>query len=254
MADETKRELAPVSMDAGKLLPQNLTEALEVARALAHSGMVPDCYSGKPGAVLAAVQMGAELGLSPMASLRNIAVINGRPSVWGDALKAVVLSQPDLEIFDEDSPSDALKAGRGRCKIKRRGQVPVEVTFSVEDAKKAGLWTKKGPWQDYPGRMLQARARSWAIRDAYADALAGVSIREEAEDTPRGPDNAKPVVGAEVTPSEPKTKRLIEQIRGEPASNLPSDEEQERVFDELAEKTQTGGLFAKAKEEPGADG
>ena len=44
------------------------------------------------------------------------------------------------------------------------------------------LIDKKGPWQQYPYRMLQMRARSWGLRDGFADALKGMQVREEIED------------------------------------------------------------------------
>ena len=52
----------------------------------------------------------------------------------------------------------------------------------MADAKKAGLWTKQGTWSQYPKRMLELRARSYALRGAYADALLGFHAREEVED------------------------------------------------------------------------
>ncbi len=54
--------------------------------------------------------------------------------------------------------------------------------ISKEDAKKAGLWGKAGPWSQYPKRMLQMRARSFALRDKFADALSGLIMAEEAQD------------------------------------------------------------------------
>ena len=55
-------------------------------------------------------------------------------------------------------------------------------TFSYEDAKRAGLWGKQGPWTQYPQRMAQMRARSWAVRDAFPDLLRGISVYEEQQD------------------------------------------------------------------------
>jgi hypothetical protein len=66
----------------------------------------------------------------------------------------------------------------------RRGQPPERRTFSVADAKRAKLWFKAGPWTTYPDRMLQMRARGFAIRDTFPDALRGVIIAEEAQDHP----------------------------------------------------------------------
>ncbi|MGH6729111.1 MAG: hypothetical protein ACREBK_03065, partial [Sphingomicrobium sp.] len=57
--------------------------------------------------------------------------------------------------------------------------------FTVRDAERAGLWmnAKRKPWVHYPKRMLFNRARAFALRDGFADALAGLSITEEVLDT-----------------------------------------------------------------------
>jgi hypothetical protein len=144
--------------------------------------MVPKNYAGNVGAVLVAIQMGAEIGLSPMSAVQNIAVINGRPSLWGDAMLALVLQHRDCMDVIEDDLNDITKAGKATCIVKRRGRSPTTRTFSIEDAKKAGLWTKQGPWQQYPSRMLQMRARGFALRDAFPDALRGIHSAEEASD------------------------------------------------------------------------
>src|ERR1700675_2806847 len=64
--------------------PVNLTEAVALAKLIASSELAPKDYKGKPGNCLIAMQLGAELGVAPMQAIQNIAVINGRPSVWGD--------------------------------------------------------------------------------------------------------------------------------------------------------------------------
>jgi hypothetical protein len=159
------------------LSPRNLAEAMEFAKIIASSDMVPKDYVNKPGNVLVAVQTGAELGLKPMQSLQGISVINGRPGIWGDAMWALVISHPEYE----DSHEEKTDTG---CTItlKRRGRSAVVVTFTMEDAKKAGLAGKQGPWQTAPKRMLQMRARAFAARDLFADALKGIKSIEELRD------------------------------------------------------------------------
>ncbi len=164
------------------LQPKTLGEMLEVCRLLADSQMVPKDFQKNPGNVLVAVQMGAEVGLGAMQAIQNIAVINGRPSIWGDAMKAIVLAHPDcLGIVEMDEKAIG-EAGYAVCTIKRRGAEPYSATFTKEDAEKAGLWTKAGPWQDYPNRMLKMRARSFACRDVFPDALRGLAVAEEQQD------------------------------------------------------------------------
>ncbi|MCZ0962865.1 hypothetical protein [Paracoccus benzoatiresistens] len=166
----------------GILNPTNLAEAMEMAKLLADSSIVPKDFVGKPGNVLVAVQWGAELGLAPLQAMQSIAVINGRPSIWGDAMLALVQGSGVLESIDEVIREDGQIA---TCTIRRRGQAnPVVRQFTMDEAKKAGLVGKAGPWQQYPRRMLQLRARGFALRDAFADVLRGVAIAEEVRDTP----------------------------------------------------------------------
>lgn len=161
------------------LVPRDFQEALEFARLMASSDMVPKDYKGKPANVIVAIQMGLDLGLNPMQSIQNIAVINGRPCLWGDAVLAIVKSRRDCRGVIETYEDVSKKAV---CIVKRQGHPDVERSFSVEDAKTAGLWGKQGPWTSYPKRMLQMRARSFACRDAFPDALRGISTAEEMQD------------------------------------------------------------------------
>lgn len=191
MAKE-KKEVVPgsqalaVTVNSGSgnaLIPKTMEEALKFAEIVSKTGMVPKDYQGNAGNVFVAVQMGLELGLPPLQALQNIAVINGRPSIWGDLALALVRNSGLLEVFEESTPSEAKKNGKGWCRIQRKGESKAaEYEFSVEDAKKAGLWGKQGPWTAYEGRMLQMRNRSFALRDKFTDILKGLSIAEEAQD------------------------------------------------------------------------
>jgi hypothetical protein len=176
-------ELTTQGAETFSLTPRTLAEAMEFSKIIASSDMVPKDYVNKPGNVLVAVQTGAELGLKPMQSLQGISVINGRPGVWGDAMWALILSHPEYEDSTEEK-TDLY------CKItlKRRGKSAVVVTFSMEDAKKAGLAGKQGPWQTAPKRMMQMRARAFAARDLFADALKGIKSVEELRDYPPEPE------------------------------------------------------------------
>lgn len=188
------------------LTPKNLTEAMEFAKLIANSDICPKDFQGKPGNVLIAVQMGAEVGLSALQALQNIAPVNGRPTIWGDACLALVRASGKLEFHEERDQSDCVAAGGGLCRVKRRGEPNVvERKFSIEDAKTAKLWGKTGkdgqstPWITNPGRMLQMRARAFALRDVFPDVLKGLSVREEVEDfvdttgaTVTGPDPMQP--------------------------------------------------------------
>ena len=149
---------------------------------LAQSTMVPKDYIGKTANIYVAIQHGEELGLQPLQALQNIAVINGRPSLWGDAMLALVRASGLLEDFKEEFDAATETA---ICLVKRKGFDPHTETFSMADAKRANLTGKDTPWKTYPERMCTMRARSWALRDQFTDVLRGVYERSEAEDLAR---------------------------------------------------------------------
>jgi hypothetical protein len=162
--------------------PTTLSEAISFSEMLAASTMIPKQFQGKPEDVLVCVQWGLEIGLAPLQALQNIAVINGKPSIYGDAAMALVQSSSvcqNIEEFylDEDTPNMIAV-----CIATRKGRTPVTVKFGIEDAKRAGLYGKQGPWSMYLKRMLRVRARGFCLRDAFSDVLRGLITREEAED------------------------------------------------------------------------
>lgn len=174
-------EIVKTQTNSYALTPTTLHEAVAFAETLAKSTMVPKHYQNKSGDILVAMQMGAELGLKPIQSLQNIAVINGKPSVYGDSLIALVQNNPLYEYINESFDEKTMTA---KCCVKRKGEPEYIATFNQEDAKKAGLWNRQGPWTQYPKRMLQMRARGFALRDKFADVLGGLITAEEASDMP----------------------------------------------------------------------
>jgi hypothetical protein len=197
---ETARQLTEVAkretLPTFNLTPQTLSEAMQLAKLMAESDLVPKDYRDKPGNVLIAVQMGAEIGLSPMASVQSVAVINGKPSIYGDAGKAILLAA-GCAIRESDS-EEIRKTGVARCTITRPDGQEISRTFSKEDAKAAGLLGKQGPWSQYPERMLAWRAFWFAARDGAADYLKGMAGFEEVRDYE--PRNITPAAEADLMP------------------------------------------------------
>jgi hypothetical protein len=175
------------------LRPQSFADLVQFANLAAKSSMVPPAYKGQPESIVLAVQMGDELGLAPMQSLQNISVINGRPAVWGDAVIGLCRQSAICRDIVETVAGEGDKLV-ATCTAIRVGAEPIVRSFSVEDAKKAGLWGKSGPWQQYPRRMLQMRARGFAVRDAFPDVLRGLITAEEAADIPPRDSFAGPTI------------------------------------------------------------
>lgn len=218
------------------LTPTTFGEAMQFSEALAKSTMVPREYQRSPANILVAIQWGAELGLSPLQAVQSIAVINGKPSVYGDALLALVRGSPLCEDVIEHIEGE----GDNRvaiCEARRKGSAPVIGRFSVADARRAGLWEKAGSWKQYPERMLQWRARGFALRDAFADILRGVISAEEAGDYPREMKDITP-------PPDPRSLTGdLDAFAGDP-SNTAGDPEAEPTADDL----DVDGLLVDARE------
>lgn len=172
-------ELQTTQSSTFDLSPRDFEQALTFSNYLADSDMVPKDFKGKPGNCLIAMQWGAELGLKPLQALQNLAVINGRPALWGDAVIALVRRSPLCEFVIETDDGHA-----ATCRVKRRGEPEQSRAFSVDDAKQAGLLGKQGPWAQYPKRMRQMRARAFALRDVFPDVLRGLPVAEEIMDAP----------------------------------------------------------------------
>jgi hypothetical protein len=174
-----------------KFEPGDMKELLQFAEIAARSDLVPKDYRGNPGNIVIAVMMGNEIGLKPTQALQGIAVINGRPSVWGDA--ALALCLPHLEDQPDEYTDGEGDAKTAHCILARKGRKPVHSTFSIADAKAAGLYQKRGsngqstPWITHEPRMMKMRARGFGLRDTCADILRGIAIAEEAMDIPPEP-------------------------------------------------------------------
>jgi hypothetical protein len=167
------------------IVPTSMDEAYRLANAVCMAGMAPKGLDS-PEKAMVAIMHGLEIGLTPMAALQRIAVVNGRPTIWGDGAMGLVRGSGLCEWIKEwiDGKGDERVA---YCETKRRGEPdPVRRSFSVEDAKRARLWKKQGPWTEYEERMLAMRSRAFCLRDVYADVLGGMYLREEIEDAPMG--------------------------------------------------------------------
>jgi hypothetical protein len=187
--------------------PTSFAEALEFAKVLADSGMVPKSYAGKPAAIIATWQHGLELGVGLMQALQGISNINGNPSVFGDLGWALVQNHPDfVDSIEEITDTYAV------CTLKRRGRTDKTWKYTIEMAKQNDLLTKDN-WKKNPKRMLQWRARSWCMRDQFPDSLKGMVIYEEAQDYPGPTIDGNPppaeAVGQQVEQKKPEPEKTI---------------------------------------------
>lgn len=205
-------EITIQNAQRGELLPapKSTAEAMELAKTLASSQLIPKAFQQRPGDVFMAMMWSHSLGIPIVQGLQGIAVINGKPSLYGDALLAVCMGSGQMADIEETvtGSADNLTA---TCKVTRRGKpTPVVSTFSMADARAAGLLGKPGPWKQYTSRMLKMRARAFALRDAFPDVLSGIASAEEMQDV-------------EGTATEKATENVAEQVAKMPRrrSKLP---------------------------------
>ncbi len=163
--------------------PQNLNEALTISGQLAQSDLCPKSFGNRKENVLAAIMMGHELGFGVMQSLSNIAVVNGRASIWGEGVTALI--QRAIREEGEGYFTDKVTGEGDKLAVtvtsKRKGQPEYSVTYTWEDAKRAGL-TSKDTYQKYPKDMLYWKAAGRVAKRQWADVLKGIAIRENMDE------------------------------------------------------------------------
>jgi hypothetical protein len=214
--------------------PKSIEEAWRLSNFIAKSELVPKGYRGRPTDVLVAIQYGMEVGLPPMAALNSVFVTNGRPQLWGDGLLAVVMASRKYRDHDEyymvggerrdylvaaDLQKDDTMAVVTFWRTDT--QRPRTATFSIAKAKKAGLWSKQGPWQEYPDRMLMMRARGFAAHDCFPDVLRGM-VDEPLAPPPEGFERVDP----ETEVSRPKIVRRLSETTPPAEVPVPVAEEE----------------------------
>lgn len=176
----------------------NFAQLMDMAGVIAKSGFAPGDMGVEQVAV--AIQTGLEVGVSPMMAVRNMAVIDGRPSWMGKGALAIVRGSgmmegtPRTRYFGDLDPD---KKGLDQypddytCEVtvKRVGDPePQSFQYSVADAKQARLWgktTRSGaptPWVTAPKRMMYWRALGQALDSVFSDVLLGLPVEEVARD------------------------------------------------------------------------
>jgi len=232
MNDITKTDAANVVINTAVSLGKNSiellrqqVEQLEVSRQLANhycnTDMVPKQYQGKMESGAVAIQWGAEIGLSPLQALQNIAVINGNPSLWGDALIAIAKGSGQCEFITTHYDEEARRA---TVTTKRVGEPEESRSYSAQDAENAGLMGRDTYKKHLP-RMLAARARSHVLRDVYADLLKGFQVREIMEED-------RQQIEKDITPTAKPASALRRPAKAEEATQVEPEADDAVIVDD----------------------
>lgn len=229
----TQRDLLPA--------PKTADEALSIASQIAQSALIPKQFQGRPQDVFACMLWSHTLNMPIMQGLQSIAVINGRPSLWGDGLLAIVMSSGKLEDFKETIDRDSDGKLVATCTVKRKGlSSPVTWSFSEDDATTAGLWNRLDTWKKYPKRMLQMRARAFALRSAFPDVLSGMGSAEEETDIEESEADASTSEAAparKMPARKPKKVEPDDVVDAEPVEHIEPEPEPVAELDPPTEST-----------------
>lgn len=224
-AQPTARKAAPpVEVnDEGKFAPTTIEGQYRIAKYYSTSGMVPKAFDTAEK-VMVGMQFARELGLEPLTGLRNIAVVHGQPSLWGELPLKLAYQTRELKhleefVIDKDYRKICLENKNltatpwaGVCRI-QRGTLPmVEATFTMDEAGDAGLLGRNNPWKTYPKIMLMRRARSQALKIAFPDAIGGAPIAEYDFNYVPTSDEPRDVTrqGVEIVSGAEKINQLLE--------------------------------------------
>jgi len=177
------------------IVPSSFEDVQRMARMAITAGLFKgdrkDTAEALHGKATMAIMQGLEVGLPPMQAIQQIAVINGRCVIWGDAVPALLWAHG----FRIKEWMDGRVA---HCTVTRPDGEQITRQFSEADARKARLWDDRAtvtktwdgkseqkpndsPWFRFPERMLQMRARGFAVRDGAPDVLRGIYMREEVD-------------------------------------------------------------------------
>jgi hypothetical protein len=180
------------------LIPSDLNGFSSLAEQFAKSKLIPTDLQSKPADVFVTLLAGHELGLSPMAALRGIHVVKGKPILSADTMTAVVLASGAAEyIRCVESTADVATYA-----TKRKGD-PDEriVSWTLADAKRAKL--DGDNWTKYPRAMLKARCKAELLRDVYPDVLAGCYVEGEIDESGQHAPPVKISLATSPTPTAP---------------------------------------------------
>lgn len=164
----------------------DLRLAYNASLSLATTDFVPSSFKGRPDQAAAAIVTGLELGLTPMAALRSMDIIQGTPALRANTLRAIALAKGHEVWIEESNSQRAIVKGR------RKGSDRVqESVWDMDRAKQLGLASKNN-WKSQPQAMLVARATTELVRLIAADDILGLAYTAEELDDAAPADSPAP--------------------------------------------------------------
>lgn len=217
--DTTTTALAlrqPASLGAYE--PRSPQEAYELAKHYAQSRLL-GALGNNADAVLLIMATGSDLGISATTALRSIHIIEGKPTLSADLMVALVKRSGLAEYFRcvESTPE------RATYETKRKGDVVQRCTWTLEQAKVAGLVKAGGNYTKHPATMLRHRAAAELARQEYSDVTLGLYCEEEGDEIRA---SARPVAPAplQAVPAPDPAPEVQDAVivEPEPAQEVPA--------------------------------
>ena len=172
----------------GVVVLDGMRDVMNMARHYCRANMVPRGLDGRNQAetesrVAVAIEFGLGLGFTPLQALSAVCIVNNKPCLYGDSLMSLVVRH---KAYGGHKAEWVGEGEKRTCtftiyRVIGGESKPYAVSFGYGDAKRAGLLGKPGPWSLYPDRMIFCRARAFALRDSFPDALNGAGLIEEQE-------------------------------------------------------------------------
>jgi hypothetical protein len=160
-----------------QLEPTSLRECATLASEMFKSRLF-SAY-GTPQGVLSTILAGREMGLSAMASLRGFFIVEGKPTLSADLIRALVIRSGKAKFF---RPVERT-AERATWETQRGDDPPFTLSYTIEEARIAGLIKKGSGWEKSPADMLTARASAKLARLIYSDIVFNLYDPTEVENS-----------------------------------------------------------------------
>lgn len=206
-----------------------MAPAIELAQHVVNTEFVPKALRGNGAGIVAAILYGDELGLGPMQSLAKIAVVDGRPTLFAEAQRALILAAGH-EIWVEEATTSKVTVSGRRSGSDRTSSI----TWTLDDAKRAGI-AGKPSWRSYPRQMLTARATAELARVIFADVIGGLAATEEIDDVDPLSDSPIEPVKASRPSSRRKRKDVAAPAEASEPPASPAEPEAPPLPDESAD-------------------
>lgn len=169
--------------------------AIEQAKILSDSALIPKSFQGRPGDVLVALGIAKRLDLSAFEVLNALTIINGRPTFAAQFVIALANTRGPFATriqFKSEGTAEALSI---TAFAKMHDGTVASATTTMEMARREG-WTKNPKYFSMPEHMLRYRAATYLVRQFCPEILLGLSTKEEIEDVHLAKDESKKAIEA----------------------------------------------------------